>query len=96
MFKELCGVLKLDGVESYPLDAYIKKLRHIAKHTTYQNRPATKAEVVRIAQLAELRSLEFDVVFLGDFVEGRFPANYQPDPLLPEIPYRDEEEQVTR
>ena len=92
--KELCGVLKLDGVESCSLDEYIKKLRHIAKHTTYQNRPATKAEVVRIVQLGELRSLEFDIVFFGDFVEGRFPANYQPDPLLPEIPYRDEEEQL--
>ena len=92
--KELCSVLKSDGVESCSLDDYIKKLRHIAKHTNYQTRPATKAEVVRIVQLGELRSLEFDVVFLGDFVEGRFPATYQPDPLLPEIPYRDEEEQL--
>ena len=92
--KELCGVLKSDGVESCSLDDYIEKLHHIAKHTNYQNRPATKAETVRIVQLGELRSLEFDVVFLGDFVEGRFPANYQPDPLLPEIPYRNEEEQL--
>ena len=92
--KELCGVLKLDGVESCSLDAYIKKLRHIAKHTTYQNKPSTKAEVVRIVPLGELRSLEFDIVFFGDFVEGKFPANYQPDPLLPEIPYRDEKEQL--
>ena len=92
--KELCGVLKSDGVESCPLEDYIEKLHHIAKHTNYQNRPATKAETVRIVQLGELRSLEFDVVFLGDFVEGRFPANYQPDPLLPEIPYRNEEEQL--
>ena len=92
--KELCGVLKSDGVESCSLNDYIEKLHHIAKHTNYQNRPATKAETVRIVQLGELRSLEFDVVFLGDFVEGRFPANYQPDPLLPEIPYRNEEEQL--
>ena len=92
--KELCSVLKSDGVESCSLDDYIEKLHHIAKHTNYQNRPATKAETVRIVQLGELRSLEFDVVFLGDFVEGRFPANYQPDPLLPEIPYRNEEEQL--
>jgi ATP-dependent helicase/DNAse subunit B len=92
--KELCSVLKSDGVESCSLEDYIEKLHYIAKHTTYQNRPATKAETVRIVQLGELRSLEFDVVFLGDFVEGRFPANYQPDPLLPEIPYRNEEEQL--
>ena len=36
--------------------------------------------------------MEFDTVFLGDFVESRFPGNYRPDPLLPEVPYRDEEE----
>ena len=39
-------------------------------------------------------SLEFDTVFLGNFVEGRFPENYRPDPLLPETPYRTEEEQL--
>ena len=92
--KELCSVLKSDGVESCSLDDYIEKLHHIAKHTNYQNRPATKGEAVRIVQLGELRSLEFDVIFLGDFVEGSFPANYQSDPLLPEIPYRNEEEQL--
>lgn len=92
--KELCSVLKSEGVTSCALNDYIQKLHHIAKHTSYQNRPETKAETVRIVQLGEIRSLEFDVVFLGDFVDGRFPVNYQPDPLLPEIPYRNEEEQL--
>ena len=91
--KELCSVLKSEGVESCALDDYIEKLHHIAKHTTYQNSPETKGETVRIVPLGELRSLEFDTVFLGDFVEGRFPENYRPDPLLPENPYRNEEEQ---
>lgn len=94
ILKELCSVLKSDGIESCSLGDYIEKLHHIAKHTNYQNRPTTKGETVRIVQLGELRSMEFDVVFLGDFVEGRFPTNYQPDPLLPEIPYRNEEEQL--
>ena len=92
--RELCSVLKSDGVESCSLDDYIEKLHHIAKHTTYQNSPETKGETVRIVPLGELRSLEFDTVFLGDFVEGRFPENYRPDPLLPENPYRTEEEQL--
>ena len=92
--KELCSVLKLDGVESGSLDDYIEKLHHIARHTTYQNRSTPKSETVRIVSLGELRSLEFDTVFLGDFVEGRFPENYRPDPLLPENPYRNEEEQL--
>ena len=94
ILKELCSVLKSDGIESCSLGDYIEKLHHIAKHTNYQNRPTTKGETVRIVQLGELRSMEFDVVFLGDFVEGRFPTDYQPDPLLPEIPYRNEEEQL--
>ena len=92
--KELCGVLKSEGIESRRLDNYIDKLHHIAKHTNYQNRVVTKGETVRIVQLGELRSLEFDTVFLGDFVDGKFPENYRPDPLLPEIPYRTEEEQL--
>ncbi|MDE0684293.1 MAG: PD-(D/E)XK nuclease family protein [Candidatus Poribacteria bacterium] len=91
--KELCSVLKAEGDGSYFLGDYIGKLRHIAKHTNYRNRATTKGETVKIAQLSELRSLEFDTVFLGDFVEGSFPENYRPDPLLPETPYRTEEEQ---
>ena len=92
--KELCGVLKSDGVESYAFEDYIEKLHHIAKHTSYQNRTTTKEETVKITQLSELRSLEFNTVFLCDFVEGSFPENYRPDPLLPNHPYRTEEEQL--
>ena len=92
--KELCSMLILDGGESRPLNDYNEKLHRIAKHTNYQNRAMTKGETVKIATLGELRSLEFDTVFLGDFVESRFPENYRPDPILPEIPYRDEEEQL--
>lgn len=91
---ELCGVLKSDGIESYALDDYIEKLHHIAKHTSYQNRATTKEETVKITRLSELRSLEFNTVFLCDFVEGSFPENYRPDPLLPNHPYRTEEEQL--
>ena len=92
--KELCGVLKSDGIESYALDDYIEKLHHIAKHTTYQNRTTTQEEAVKITRLSELRSLEFNTVFLCDFVEGSFPENYRTDPLLPNHPYRTEEEQL--
>ena len=92
--KELCSVLKSDGVESCPLNAYIEKLHHIAKHTNYQNRATTQEETVKVTRLSELRSLEFNTVFLCDFVEGSFPVNYRPDPLLPDHPYRTEEEQL--
>ena len=92
--KELCGVLKSDGIESYALDDYIEKLHHIAKHTTYQNRATTQEEAAKITRLSELRSLEFNTVFLCDFVEGSFPENYRTDPLLPKHPYRTEEEQL--
>ena len=92
--KELCSVMMSEGIETDFLYNYIEKLHHIAKHTNYQNRPATKGETVRIVPLGELRSLEYDIVFLGDFVEERFPANYRPDPLLPETPYRNEDEQL--
>jgi len=93
---ELCTVLRSEAEEdvSYPLNYYIEKLHYIAKHTNYQNRVPTKEETVRIAQLGELRNLAFEIVFLGNFVEGSFPADYRPDPLLPEIPYRDEDEQM--
>ena len=92
--KELCSVLKSDGVEACSFADYIAKLQQIAKHTNYQNGSATQREAVRIVQLGELRSSEFDTVFLGDFVEGSFPENYRPDPLLPETPYRTEAEQL--
>ena len=90
--KELCSVLGAESEKPYPLSEYIDKLLRIARHTNYRNRTTTKGESVKIVQLGQLRSMEFDTVFLGDFVEGRFPENYRPDPLLPEVPYRDEEE----
>ena len=93
--KELCGVLKSESERSRSLDEYIEKLHHIAKHTNYQNRAATKEETVKIVpQLSELRNSEFNTVFLCDFIEGSFPENYRPDPLLPDHPYRTEEEHL--
>ncbi len=93
--KELCGVLKSESERLRPLDEYVEKLHHIAKHTNYQNRAITKGETVKIiAQLSDLRSLEFNTVFLCDFVEGKFPEVYRPDPLLPDHPYRNEEEHL--
>ncbi len=92
--KELCAVLKSEENSSDRLDDYIKKLHYIAKHTHFQNRAWLKSETVKIGTLGELRSLEFDTVFLGDFVDGGFPQTYRPDPLLPETPYRTEEEQL--
>ena len=93
---ELCNVLKSESDRSYPLSEYIDKLLRIARHTNYRNKASTKGETVKIVRLDELRSMEFDTVFLGDFVESRFPANYRPDPILPEVPYRDEEGAATR
>ena len=99
----LCDMLKSEEDRLYKFEDYINKLRYIAKHTHYQNAAPVNEETVKIfslnelASLAysnELRSLEFDTVFLGDFVEGKFPANYRPDPLLPETPYRTEAEQL--
>ena len=90
--QELCTVLTKEGNQTYSLDDYIKKLRHIAKHTHYQNRIPSKGETVKIVTLGELRSLEYHTVFLGDFVDGGFPPNYRPDPMLPDRPYRTEEE----
>ena len=101
--KGLCDLLKSEEDRLYKSEDYINKLRYIAKHTHYQNRASVHEETVKIFSLSELRSLtysnelrslEFDTVFLGDFVEGRFPENYRPDPLLPENPYRNEEEQL--
>ena len=92
--KEFCSVLMSEAEGAFFLGDYIQKLQHIARHTNYRNSAAAKRDTVKIAQLGELRSLEFKTVFLGDFVEGRFPENYSPDPLLPEIPYRSEEEHL--
>lgn len=92
---ELCSVLKSESERSRSLDEYIEKLHHIAKHTNYQNTATTKGETVKIApQLSELRNSEFNTVFLCDFVDGSFPENYRPDPLLPDHPYRTKEEHL--
>ena len=91
---ELCNVLRSESEKSYPLSEYIDKLLRIARHTNYYKRTSTKDETVKIVPLGELRSMAFDTVFLGDFVESRFPVNFRPDPILPEVPYRDEEEQL--
>ena len=92
ILKELCSVLKSESENSRPLDEYIEKLHHVAKRTNYQSRATSKAETVKIARLGELRNLAFNTVFLCDFVEGSFPENYRPDPLLPDHPYRTEAE----
>ena len=94
ILNELCEVLAADEKKAYQLDYYVNKLHYIAKHTNYQSRAQTKSETVKIVTLGELRSLEFDTVFLGDFVDGGFPAIYRTDPLLPDTPYRTEEEQL--
>ncbi len=90
--KELCDVLKSERDETYNLNDYAKKLNYVAKYTHYQNRAQTKAETVKIATLGQLRSLEYKIVFLGDLVDGGFPSHYRPDPLLPDAPYRTEDE----
>lgn len=101
--KGFCDMLKSEEDRLYKYKNYIDKLRYIAKHTRYQNGTSVNEETVKIFSLSELtsltysnelRSLEFDTVFLGNFVEGNFPENYRPDPLLPETPYRNEEEQL--
>ena len=98
-----CDMLKPEEDRLYKYEDYINKLKYIAKHTRYQNRASVNEETVKVFSLSELtslaysnelRSLEFDTVFLGDFVEGKFPENYRPDPLLPENPYRNEAEQL--
>ena len=94
ILKELCSVLMSEGVRSDSLRNYIEKLHRVAKHTNYRNGATTKGETVRIVQLSDLRSQEFDIVFLADFVDGSFPENYRPDPLLPNHPYRTEKEQL--
>lgn len=91
---ELCTTLATQEERSFRLENYINKLHYIAKHTHYQNRAQTKSETVKIVTLGELRSSEYKTVFLGDFVDGGFPPNYRPDPLLPDKPSRTEEEQL--
>lgn len=92
--KELCEFFKTHEDKSYPYNEYLSKLQHIARHTYYQNRARKNRESVKILPVSELRSLEYKLVLLGDFVDGGFPQNYSPDPLLPETPYHTREEQL--
>lgn len=91
---ELCEFFNAGDDESYPYNEYITKLQHIARHTYYQNNSLKNSESVKILPVSELRSLEYKIIILGDFVDGGFPQNYSPDPLLPETPYHTREEQL--
>lgn len=92
LVKELCS--SFDEPDETPphYHEYVQSLRLMVAHTTYQT-PETGGGV-RILRLSQLRSLEFDTVILGDFVDGRFPTNYRPDALLPETHVRSESEQL--
>lgn len=92
--KELCAVLQSDGNRTESVANYIQKLHYIAKHTHYQSRASVKGESVKIVPLGELRSSEYKIVFLGDLIDGVFPQIYRPDPIVPDSPHRDEDEQL--
>ena len=94
ILKEFCTVLKSEAQDTYPMHELVGKLQYIVKHTSYQRRASRKVETVIILPLSEIRSAEFDYVFLGDFVDGGFPVQYRTDPLLPETPYRTEAEHL--
>ena len=94
VLNEFCSVLKSEAQDTYPTLELIRKLHYIVKHTFYQRRASRKVETVKILPLGEIRSAEFDYVFLGDFVDGGFPVQYRMDPLLPETPYRTEAEHL--
>ncbi len=92
--KELCEFYKTEEDKSYPYSEYLTKLQHIARHTYFQISSFKNSESVNILPVSELRSLEYKIVLLGDFVDGGFPQYYSPDPLLPETPYHRREEQL--
>lgn len=94
VLNEFCSVLKSEAQDTYPTLELIRKLHYIVKHTFYQRGASRKVETVKILPLGEIRSAEFDYVFLGDFVDGGFPVQYRTDPLLPETPYRTEAEHL--
>ena len=94
ILQEFCSVLKSEGQDNYPTHELVKKLHYITKHTFYLKRASRKVDTVKILPLAEIRSSEFDYVFLGDFVDGGFPVQYRTDPLLPDNPYRTEDEHL--
>lgn len=94
ILNEFCSVLKSEAQDTYPTPELVRKLHYIVKHTFYQRRASGEVETVKILPLGEIRSAEFDYVFLGDFVDGGFPVQYRTDPLLPETPYRTEDEHL--
>ena len=91
---ELCEFYKTEEDKQYPYNVYLTKLQHIARHTYYQKNAINYRDSVKILPVSELRNLEYKLVLLGDFVDGSFPQNYNPDPLLPETPYHTREEQL--
>lgn len=94
ILNEFCSVLKSEAQDTFSTQELISKLHYIVKHTFYQRKASRKLETVKILPLGEIRSSEFDYVFLGDFVDGGFPVPYRTDPLLPETPYRTEDEHL--
>lgn len=92
--KEICEFYKTEEDKANPYNVYLSKLQHIARHTYFQKTATKYRESVRILPVSELRNLEYKLVLLGDFVDGSFPQNYSPDPLLPETPYHTREEQL--
>ena len=92
LVKELCSSFDEPAETPPHYHEYVQWLRLMVARTTYQT-PETSGGV-RILSLSQLRSLEFDTVILGDFVDGRFPTNYRPDALLPETHVRSESEQL--
>ena len=94
VLNEFCSVLKSEAQDTFSPHDLVRELHYIVKHTYYQRRASHKVETVKILPLAEIRSTEFDYVFMGDFVDGGFPVPYRTDPLLPETPYRTEDEHL--
>ncbi len=91
LVKELCRSLAETKCQYHE---YVQWLRLMAAHTVYPT-PETSGGV-RILSLSQLRSLDFDTVILGDFIDGRFPANYRPDVLLPDTHVPSESDHLCR
>ncbi|MCG9129272.1 PD-(D/E)XK nuclease family protein [Candidatus Poribacteria bacterium] len=91
---EFCDLFNTEDDISYPYRIFITKLQYIARQTYYQNRSIRNQQSVNILPVSELRSLEYKLVILGDFVDGGFPQNYNVDPLLSETPYHTRDEQI--
>ncbi len=88
---ELCSSLE---EETRPYRDYIERLKLIVRYTTYQI-PETSAGV-HILRLSQLRSLEFDTVIVGDFIDGKFPEHFHPKTLLPQPYARNKTEMLSQ